>query len=300
MVFKSNRKPIDPLQPNYNFSKIQELPIEEPRFIRDSMKISDIAGTSPRFFHDKTLHETNKVNDIIGASPGRVKYLNKNYDTLNYRDVSHYIFQSKRVGNPLTPIYSLKFGDGETIQVGPIERNKPEPYNPFVNKPVKNLITDDIDGCRVGSKNKYSFYNGSNLSLATGDIKGATAGTKTRGLVTKRVTNPLEPHYLVPGFSEPHLRTMNNPYDNYKLIVKEEPKRAVRQETEKVEKKEEIKIEERVEKKEVSQVLEKIEFAYDRPAPYYGILKDKFIIPTFEKHKLAEKEMSKSVKVPKK
>jgi len=66
--FKSNRKPTNPLCPEYKLSKVKIRLATPPRFIRDSIGIDDIQGSKPRpIIRKKCLRNTMDISDIEGA-----------------------------------------------------------------------------------------------------------------------------------------------------------------------------------------------------------------------------------------
>jgi hypothetical protein len=67
--FTTNRVGTNPLNPTYSLPKVEMRPITPPKFIRDQMDVSDIAGAKPkRDWHDSAkTKETNKIDDIAGT-----------------------------------------------------------------------------------------------------------------------------------------------------------------------------------------------------------------------------------------
>lgn len=74
---------------------------------------------------------------------------------------------------------------------------------------VRNLHTGDIKGAQADSKllGSFTFYERRKDQVRpvaqNTDIVGSTAGTLKKGVVSTRVTNPLEPEYQMPGYLEP-------------------------------------------------------------------------------------------------
>lgn len=69
--FKTKRVPSNPLDPVYVLPSFEPLEPVYPKFIRDSMIVSDIKDTHPKTFQ-KTLNikrVTNDISDIKGARP---------------------------------------------------------------------------------------------------------------------------------------------------------------------------------------------------------------------------------------
>ena len=62
------REPSNPLNPKYKLPKFEYVPPQPPKFIRCTMQISDIKGTSPSIIDiKKTPKDIINVKDIIGA-----------------------------------------------------------------------------------------------------------------------------------------------------------------------------------------------------------------------------------------
>jgi len=211
--FKTTRKEYNPLEPQYNLPKFEKLEPEIPRFIRDSIKIDDIEGAHPkRYFKWKTGRDF--VLDVIqGSKPKKPKVRIANYSNYDYSDVTNFKFMTKRCLNPLDPVYELRYGKGENYIHGKIEGSKPVTYPPIVYADPFNLKTDDISGAQIGSKNKFNKYSSMNHNLILNDIDGAKSGSLKKGIITQRITNPLNPLYSNPGNNE-LIGVNNNPYGN--------------------------------------------------------------------------------------
>jgi len=67
------------------------------------MKVSDIEGTRAKPKH---------------PAAGNRQRMSTNYDSMNYRDVTHDQFKTKRSTNPLTPSYVVKDEDGKDVTIG--------------------------------------------------------------------------------------------------------------------------------------------------------------------------------------
>ncbi len=208
--FKTIRK-IDPLQPKYNLSKLEEYPPEVPRFIRNSIDVSDIPGTNPKKQNFIKIKEnlTDKLNNIEG-SRAKIPYYRTNlgklkYHYLDYSDLNSFIFKSKRNTNVLDPIYFFKNNGsnnkGTINYIGPIEKSKPSIYYPYYYI-HSSLKIDDIEGSNPGSKNFINKFNSKNFEMNINDIEKSCPGSLKKGIITKRCINPLMPKYLYPGEKE--------------------------------------------------------------------------------------------------
>ena len=205
--FKSKRN-TNPLQPKYKLSKLEDYPPEIPKFIRDSMDVSDIQGASPS---KKTYIKLkgNLSEKIIEGAKRKVIYdPRKNfgkmqYHYLDYSDLNNETFKSKRNTNALDPIYIFKNKDGGKMHYyGPIEKSKPHLQYPYYYKPPLNLKLDDIKGSNPGSKNYINKFNSKNFHICIADIEKSDAGSLKKGITTKRCINPLMPKYQYPGGKE--------------------------------------------------------------------------------------------------
>ena len=210
---------LNPLEPKYNLPTSPEYPPYEPRFIRDSMKVDDIEGAKPRkIVSQNLLRESLKNNDVKDSWPRKPYVRKSKYEFMNYRDVTHTEFKTKRSTNPLEPNYRMKFLDGSQIKFGPIEGNKPMVGSQYMFKVPMNLKIDDIAGSNPGSKNKFKKFMGTNSCYDISDIVGTKTGTLLKGISTKRHTNPLRPKYKYLGEEELKGYYVNNPYNNYNTL----------------------------------------------------------------------------------
>ncbi len=171
-------------------------PYDQPKFIKDTLDTKDILGTSPKIY--KIMQTRENYNNINIKKSPIIKNNMKNYNYMDYSDITKDKFKSNRHVNPLEPVYDIKY-EKETI--GYIAKSKPNPlYKVIYNNPMNNLKTDDIKGAQVGSKNKINrFTNQVTNSLIISDIPGACPGSLKKKIVTNRVTNPLWPEYEMPG-----------------------------------------------------------------------------------------------------
>ena len=185
----------DPLQPKYQISKVEQFDPPVPKFIRDNINVEGIEGAKPRKYFQ---WETRKMFDnsgIPGSSPKKSYVRASNYSNIDYSDVTHDIFKTKRCVNPLDPVYQVEYGGGDNYTHGQIEGSKSTSLSKFNYADPLNLKTADIDGTAIGSKNHIRKYQGENFNLHTKDIRGASAGSLKKGIVTTRKTNPLAPNY---------------------------------------------------------------------------------------------------------
>ena len=210
-----SKRNINPLQPKYNLPKVENYPPEIPKFIRNSIDIKDIKGSSPKIFPiSKTRDNFPKYGNSIEGSKPKIKYFKKNlgcyknYDYIDYSDINKGSFKSKRNINPLDPIYSFSKNKEIPFFYGFIEKSKPGTYYPYLYEPSFVNKNNDIWGTNTGSKNFINKFNGKNFEIYNFDIEKSEPGSLKKGIVTNRCTNPLMPNYQLPG--EKELENMKN------------------------------------------------------------------------------------------
>ena len=142
--FTTNRFGHNPLNPVYNLAKVETRPITPPKFIRNQMDISDIAGAHPKkdWHLNAKTKVTNKIDDIPGTKAVFRHQERKNsagFTTYDYRDVTQTQFVTKRHVNPLSPTYTIRDEDGKPIEIGAIKGNKPQVLPPKREKGEVNL-----------------------------------------------------------------------------------------------------------------------------------------------------------------
>ena len=210
------KRHLNPLEPKYNFPKSPEYPPYVPKFIRDNISVKDIEGAKPKkIVSNKVLKDSLKNDDVKDSWPRKPYVRKTKYEFMDYRDVTNTEFQSNRNTNPLNPFYAMNFVDGTKVKFGPIEKNKSLVGSSYMYREPFNLKVDDIEGCNIGSKNRYKKFKGQNYCYNTNDIPGAQSGTLLKGISTKRMTNPLRPKYKYPGAEELKGYYENNPYNKY-------------------------------------------------------------------------------------
>jgi hypothetical protein len=69
---------------------------------------------------------------------------------MDYRDVTHDYFKSRRTTNPLQPTYNCRIEEGkDPVEIGKIEKNTPNCLPPIRKDPIfrnLSLNTTDIKG----------------------------------------------------------------------------------------------------------------------------------------------------------
>jgi hypothetical protein len=173
------------------------VPCPEPRFLRDTLDMSDVAGTKSRPlypFKQRNTMGPDALDDI--RRPPRVA--RGKPDSMDVRDiVGGEAFRSTRVTNALDPVYVI---NSDVIQG---EAKMHPPHLPPASGSNYSLDTKTIDGATAGWKpsshipehRRRNVRNANN----THDIDGATADSVPHSIVTSRRTNPLNPSYTALG-----------------------------------------------------------------------------------------------------
>jgi len=197
-----SKRHTNPLEPKYPEPKVIKLPIPVPKFIRDTLNVKDIKGSSPNKlgFDKKLFKEPIKKEEIIGSSAKKPYERKIKYEYMDYRDVTKKKIVCRNT-NPLRPLYNWRYTEDKKI-LGPIEGNVPLVYSKYLYKNPFNLSNKDIEGSNPGSKYPIFRYKGNTYYLKTKDICGAQGDTLIRGIITKRQTNPLNPKYKYLDHSE--------------------------------------------------------------------------------------------------
>lgn len=102
---------INPLEPKYKLPKVETIDPPIPKFIRDSIQISDIKGSYPKKYYKWETRRGFTDTGIEGSSPKKPKTRSSNtkYDYINYNDVTQDKFKTKRCVNPLDPVYEVRY-----------------------------------------------------------------------------------------------------------------------------------------------------------------------------------------------
>ena len=112
------------------------MPPEPMKFLRNQMNVDDIEGARPAEKKHTTIKTRNTmdISDIDGAFPKfghEIKERSEgfgipyNYDAMNYRDVTHTNFVSKRHIDPLMPSYVVRDLDNKPTTIGDVDGSHP-------------------------------------------------------------------------------------------------------------------------------------------------------------------------------
>ena len=225
MKFQSTRQGNDPLNPNYNLSKVEVRQATPPKFIRDAMGIDDIERSKPKadIMAGRPTRDVMKIDDITGTRAQQRHKPRQNaggYTGYDYTDVTKMERKSKRCSNPLDPTYQVMDDNNKATSIGLVDGSKPA----RMPDPPKDrashggsLQTGDIEGAQTSTKGLGVFAHVTRRSdqmtstnLDTKNVLGAQSGTLLKGPKTKRQGNPLDGTYQMPGWTE--LKDSNNPY----------------------------------------------------------------------------------------
>jgi hypothetical protein len=216
------------LNPDYRLQSVAFVEPQPTRFLRDQQNIDDIEGARPV----KDRHASYQTKDILGSrgiegckpQPRHVKREREGSfkcSQLDYRDVTHQIFKTSRITNPLAPMYKhreeVSEGNFKVCDIGEVTGSKPNVLPP-ARKDERflqtSLTTKDIDGCASNTKGLGNFHSRERRAFlktnTISDIFGACPGSLKRGPVTERCLHPLMPTYQYPGRNE--LTNMNDAF----------------------------------------------------------------------------------------
>lgn len=136
---------------------------------------------------------------------------------MDYRDVTHIDFKTSRLVNPLEPSYVVRDDKNQKMEIGQVGGSKPNVLPPprkdenFMNT---SLTTQDIHGCKIGTKGLGNFHTRERRAVREtnkiGDIIGSQPDSLKKCPQTKRLTHPLDPDYQMPGRNE--LKNINDAF----------------------------------------------------------------------------------------
>lgn len=214
-----NRR-VNPLNPTYSWSKVEPVPAPQPKFLRDTMDISDIWGAQPARCITYSCAQRDSMNfrDIERSYAGwnRNQYQRKKghkIDAMNVRDINadhigmNRMKRGNRCTNPLDPKYEydhLRKSGLSTLStdktpkeqkrniLGGVKGSKSQILNPYFHRDEFNLRTNDIEGAQVNMRRWKR--NNPRDPMFIGDIEKCAPNTKIK-FKTRRCTNPLNPSY---------------------------------------------------------------------------------------------------------
>ncbi len=203
--FTGKRPYNNPLNPTYSLPKVEMRPITPPKFLRDSIAHDDIEGSKPKKVAYYKTRDIMQLDDIEGSRSKNLTNDRKaQYSNMDYKDVTHTQFKSKRSTNPLNPTYKVRNEDNKPMSIGEIDGNKPQGLpNRTKGDVSQSLSTKDIEGAMASTKGLGTFANRDRKHFretnAVQDIPGSQVGSLKKAPVTQRISNPLNPEYVSPG-----------------------------------------------------------------------------------------------------
>jgi hypothetical protein len=154
-VFLHAGRQVNPLDPDYKLPANTWTAPPEPRFLRDSYNVDDIAGTRSQPLYKYKQRETFSCDDIEGAKAGwKPRHVRARLDapardyTMNVHDITDSGFKTSRCTNPLMPVYTVY---GMVHEDHPV-LSKPRALPKQLNTPYYTLTTADIEGAQPGWK----------------------------------------------------------------------------------------------------------------------------------------------------
>lgn len=200
---------VNPLDPDYIIPQAS-LRYLKPglKYLRNSIDVNenDINKAQSKPLIQYALRDNmNAYSKEIPNSNSQQPYMRPaQFDNMNYNDFtdSQRFINQRRI-SPFKAQYDSRYYGGEKYHYGDIDSSKPASFSKYTFNNNYNLRTSDIEGAQPGTKHKYSNFKYANsLSLSGEGIIGTKAGSRLRGIATKRQTNPLDPQYDYLGWSE--------------------------------------------------------------------------------------------------
>lgn len=203
-VTKRQTNPLDPEYKLPSHSAPPNLTPPQLKGVNPTNFIADIKGTHPRRLHPENSRtqsldvSSRKFRPLRGGGP----------DTLDVRDINSLDQRTcvSRNTDPLDPSYMVSLTNGTALQIGqPLPESKTtimgivsdsKPRKRMRDHPIPPL--DPIEGSspqRYVGVLKHSSLDDSPV-FTRAPVTGSRAGSLTRGIVSKRVTNPLDPSYI--------------------------------------------------------------------------------------------------------
>ena len=145
--------PVDPLTPQYKLPSYERPAEVQPKFLRDTLDITDIGGTRARPLYKYPTRENFKVDDIEGARAGwkprhmRVGHEGTPRDIMRVADINDQgEVKRDRCTDPLRPVHYI---NGMTV-MDDMKMTMPRRMPPERDGPFFPLTTKDIEGAWPG------------------------------------------------------------------------------------------------------------------------------------------------------
>lgn len=199
-MMRTNRH-VNPLEPQYKLPTYEAATFENPKFLKDSMRLDDIHRPEERTYATRDIMN---INDIVGAQANwkprhrEARLLAPPHDIMEVQDIAaktSWMDKTSRCSDVLNPVYNIhgmEYKDSKYMRP-----TKPRD----LMQDTALLKTKDIPGATQGYRASLfprREYRNTNF---IGDIKGSNADSIKKGITTIREVHPLTPVYqsLDPG-----------------------------------------------------------------------------------------------------
>lgn len=185
---------VNPLTPEYKLPSFSTRSYTPPKFLRDSLDISDIKGSAPSSSQRNLLRNTLDVADISNAKKREFREdQGSAHVNLNISNRMNGKFETKRVTDPLNPQYFYR-KDNVMVKYGEIKGNSPKNLVDLKKSPHnRSLDVSDIQGTSCTSsfvmadessfkKPKFSLKEYSNSRLSGESTKRNISSLNNSGI----------------------------------------------------------------------------------------------------------------------
>jgi hypothetical protein len=163
----NSSRQVNPLSPNYKLPSYVPRPVTPPKYIRDSMNITDIAGATPKNSVKQSSRNSLDISDICPKTSYKKTARGEKIDL---KAINGTKFESQRTTNPLSPEYMIRDKDNKLVRYGDIAGSGPRnlincktpPHNRSLDvsdiqgKPAQNtFIASEFD--KIAEKQKTSL-----------------------------------------------------------------------------------------------------------------------------------------------
>ncbi|KAL4445026.1 hypothetical protein ABPG74_018754 [Tetrahymena malaccensis] len=204
----SCQRKTNPLMPEYKLPSLNNLNQSQQSinttFIRDSLNVRDIEGTSAKPRNWNYQRNKDPYTEIEGSKTRQRRILSKPNYQYDVQDINKDgIHKRNRSTNPLEPRYDIPYEKN----YGYIEGTESLTKKPKIYfKQRQSNFNRDIELAWANSGNEKRYFIDSRRQLKNplniSDIEGTSTEQNKYKFSTKRHINPLNPSYLLPGHSE--------------------------------------------------------------------------------------------------
>ena len=177
--FLTNRQ-TNPLNPEYILPTHTSKPHTPPKYIRDTLDISDINGNSSKPLYKIIIRNSLDVSDISPKNKEKTAW-NKNKDLIDEEKIL-----LRRNTNPLTPEYLIRDHNNQLIRYGTIQGNSPR-NSINIQQPPHNrhLDVSDIKGNANSKSFVYSINDDTSFKKPNPTINRLIGSRLPIGFVSK-------------------------------------------------------------------------------------------------------------------